>query len=199
MTNTDDQILSALRDRGLDEKLLEAQQLEREETRGDLIMQLLALEDTDEEQGARFATRRNAAERKLREAEAMAAAARRELAEIAHESSLLGSRAEHLRGKIRALADGRIEDALRTLRTYGDRARASFKSRPMTMRTGNMGDRAVSDVGNATEIGDALVTITAAVQQLEALREQPRPDNLPDVLKEIVSPSQNAVRQLVGL
>lgn len=195
----DNEILDILRDRKIDEKLLESRQLEREETRGDLILQLLTVEETDEKQGKQLAARRRAIDKQLREAEASAAAARRERNEIDREAGMLGNRAAKMRGKLRMLADPRIEEALRALRGYADRARYAFKSRTISMRTSVMGDKSDVEESNVIEIGDALATINSAIQQLEILQEQPRGDDLPAVLEEIVSPSRDAVRRLAGL
>jgi hypothetical protein len=199
MSATDKEILDVLRERKLDVQLLESKQLEREAERAPLLQQLVDQDRVDEINGKRYATRHTATERKLREAEAAAAAARRELCEINAEWSAVGACAQRLRGQLRGLSDSRIEDGLATLRTFGDRTRMAFKSKTRQKRVGIMGDKVDTEVGNNLEIGDTLAAIKEAIDRLEVLKEQPRPSDLPAVIEEIVAPCRDRVRRLVGL
>lgn len=199
MSATDKEILDVLRERKLDVKLLEAKQHERELERAPLLQRLIQQDQVDENSGARCAARTATAERKLREAEAAAAAARRELCGITAEWQQIGQAAQQIRNRLRVLADPRIEDGLVALRELGEKARQAFKSRTRQQRVNLMGDMAAVDVGNSLEIGDALAAIKEATDRLEVLKEQPRPQDLAAVIEEIVKPCRNRVRALVGL
>lgn len=193
------ELLDILRDRKIDAKLFESRQLDREKER-DLLLQRLSIEEPDDEKkGQQLVQRRADTMRKLREAEAAAASARRELCEIDAASSMVGFQAERLRGELRLLSDPRINDALITLSGFSDRVRIAFKGGQKFMRSGAMGDKVSVDVGNSLEVGDALATIRSATERLHILQVQPRPADLPTVIEEIVSPCLNMARSLVGL
>lgn len=199
MTTTDQEIIDAVRSKGLDEKIRESHQLEREAERGPLLQLLLQVEQGDEQAAWRYAEERSHAERKLREAEAAAAVARRELSKIHAAASMIGHRAERLRGELRKLADPRINDGILVLRDLGERARMAFKSRPISARVNLFNDRAELGISNSLEIAGALATVKESVDRLEVMREQPRPDNLPGVIEEIIEPCRELVRKIVGL
>lgn len=199
MDNIDNEIIDILRERNIDEKLIESRQLDREKERGELFQHLISQTKGDEEKGKRLAERRSNLEEKLRAAIAAANAARTGLNEINGDMSMVGFRAERLRGKLRSLADPRIEQALCTLRGLADRARAGYKNRTQTMRTSLMGDRADVDIGNSMDIVEVLALITTSMRRLEALQEQPRPADLSAVIEKNVAPCLSAVRAIAGL
>lgn len=199
MSTTDKEILDVLRERKLDTKLLELKQLEREAEREPILLQLIQQDQADDVAGSRCVKNLAIAERKLREAEASAAAARREKREIEAEWSHVGGTSQRLRNQLRWLADPRIEYALIDLRGLSERARGAFRQRTRQQRVNLLGDKATLYIGNSLDIGDAMAAIKEASDRLEVLKEQPRPHDLANVIDEIVSPCLERVRKLVGL
>lgn len=199
MDEVNNEIIGILRERNIDGKLIESRQLDREKARGELFQQLIIQTKDDEEKGKRLAERRSNLEGKLQAAIAAANAARIGLNEINSDMSMVGFRAERLRGKLRSLADPRIEQALCTLRGLADRARARYKGHTQTMRTTLMGDKTNVNISNSMDVADAFALIKTSMQRLEALQEQPRPADLAAVIEKNVAPCLSAVRAIAGL
>lgn len=194
-----DEILDILRERKIDEKLLESQQLEREKERAELLNQLDPQVRADEENNKKLAARRRDVENRLREAEAAAAAARREMCDIESESMRIGFNAERLRGKLRKLADPRIEASINILMGFAGRSRSAFKSKSISVRIGLMGGRSNVDESNSMEIAEALALITAAIERLKNLQEQPRPADVAAFIENNEKACRGAVRKLIGV
>ncbi|MFA7399133.1 MAG: hypothetical protein WCZ98_01505 [Sideroxydans sp.] len=199
MKKLDDEILELLRERNLDEKLLESRQLDREIERNNLIQKLAQQSKDDEEKSRRLAARRMNLEAKLRTARAEAEAASIGLDEIATDQATVGVSAQKLRGKLRSLADPRIEQALCTLRRLVDRARAGYKGRTRLVRKGIMGGTVEKETNNSIEVADAVGQIETAMRSLEDLKEQSRPADLQNQIEKNVAPCLNTVRAIVGL
>lgn len=194
-----EEILDILRERKIDEKLLESQQFEREKERAELLNQLGPQVRADEENCKKLAARRRDIENRLREAEAAAAAARREMCEIDSASSQIGYNAARLRGKVRQLADPRIGASINVLMGFAERARSAFKSKGRSVRLDLMGGRFNVDESNSMEIAEALSLITAAIERLKSLQEQPRPADVAAFIENNEAACRSAVRKLIGI
>lgn len=196
---SDQEIVDVLRERGLDQKLIEARQIEREKARDEIFPQLRSVEQDDDALGKKLAVRRAKATMELQAAQAAAAAARRALAAIEADGAAIGIQSQNLRGRLRLLSDPRIDDALRQLGGIHEKARGAFGAREITSRELISGVPVKTTVGNHDEVNEVLAQVTLARHALEALKEQPRPVDLPGAIDAIVGPCLNLARRLVGL
>jgi hypothetical protein len=194
------ELIDLLRDRGLDAKLMEERQVEREAEREDLLQRLMAQEAADEAVGNKLNGQETEAKRRLRNAEAAAAEARRELMEMGASRSHIGVTANKLRAKLRCLADPRIERDLRALRALEDKVRGAFSIRTTRTRDNPLKPgRTEVSYSNTIEVGEALAAIKQAVDRLEVLYEQPRPDDLTEFIKGVTRPVYDRVHRLIGI
>lgn len=192
-------LVGLLRDRGLDTQLMEERQIEREGERAELLRRALAQEAEDEVAGDRVKAMEDDASHKLAVAAAGAAAARRLMCEAQHQRSHIGVVANQLRGKLRGLADPRIDDAIRDLREMAEKVRAGFTSRSSWSRD-NPFTSGIREIvySNALESAECLAAINVAVDRLEVVREQPRPADLEAFITEQVEPVRTTVQRLIG-
>ncbi|WP_305073467.1 hypothetical protein [Propionivibrio sp.] len=199
MSAVDTEIIDLLKERGLHEKLLDAQQEEREQERADLLQSLMFQEQEDIALSKKLAPIQAELERKVIEAEAAAATARRELCELAAQQGSIGRRAEKLRGQIINLADPRIEEALKELRSMRDKARKSFVSRDGSI----LGDplrpgRQSVTYNNSLEVAEVIASLNEVYDQLEGLKSRPVPSDLVAFIEELLDPCRNKVFRLAG-
>jgi hypothetical protein len=192
-------LVELLRDRGLDTQLMEERQLDREEERAELLRRALAQEAEDEAAGVRVKAMEDDASHKLAVAEASAAAARRLMCEAQHRRAHIGVVANQLRGKLRGLADPRIDDAIRGLREMAEKVRAGFTARSSWSRT-NPFTAGVREVvySNALESAECLAAINVAIDRLEVVKDQPRPADLRAFINDQVEPVRPMVQRLIG-
>lgn len=199
-TLTDDQVLDALRSRGIDKRLAEEEQTRREAERSGILVTLEKLIPEDEANGKRLAALCDETRQAIRLAEAAAAEGRLRLNTLEAEWGQVGARAERLRGALRKLADPGIEAARVRLRSFHDQVRSAFRSRTLTVQVDDVSGRKGEKVeSNGDEIKRVIDAIRAADGKLEALQLAPRPANLSGVIASIVDPVLLRVQRLAGL
>ncbi len=199
ITALGDEVVDALRKLNIAERFAEEQQLEREAERNAILSRLAEQEAEDEVLGQQLAADAEKIKRRGVEAEGRAAIARRELAELQARQASLGSTAVKLAGKLRRLADPRIGEAQAELGNMFDRVRNAFRVTTRTRPALKSSQSIIEEFSNGDSIADLLGKIVTARKRLEEMKEEPRPDDLPNALAGIVNPVRDSVRKLLGV
>lgn len=187
-----------LEESGVLDRLKEDAQTAREEERathlqrlGEVEKRLLELSEADAKQ-----TSGQAAE--VARLEALLAEAKAGLRQRNEELAGLDATANKLRGKLRRLADPRIEAAILKLSDYAEIARQRFRTGEEPIR-GLFVRKVTKTVSNADQVAEVMALARAGRAQLEVLKEAERPANLEAVIAEIVDPVKARLRELAGL
>lgn len=184
---------------GLLGRLKEEEQAKREAERAEDLQKLKTVEARQSELGAAAAKLRAEQAGRVARLEAQLAEARAELNRANEELTGLDATATKLRGKLRKLADPRLDAAILKLQEYSEQARARFQSGTMPVRGGIFRRRSIETVSNAEPIAEIMAEARAGVAQLEALKESTRPENLDAVIASIVDPVKRSLQELAGL
>ncbi len=187
--------IELLRSGGVIDRLKDEAQTAREVERAELLERLQKAEKDEADRVAAIQKNRPALLERVAKLEAELADARRALRQFDGLDVSYVSR-DKLRMKLRKLADPRIGETLSHLRDLIGRAHQGFRSAVVRVRTVN--GKETRTESNALEIGYVVESIRAAIVQLEALEESPRPANLDAVLRQLVEPLEAAVRKLHG-
>lgn len=187
--------LQLLADGGVLDKLKTEAQDAREAERAQLLVKLAEIERAEETRAAELAKVRPPLLEKIARLESELQAAKQELNALAVPTGLA---AERLRGSLRKLADPRIGEAIYKLSDLFDKARHSFRSREVRVRTVT-GRRRIASEGNIDRINAVMENIRTARYALEAMQEAERPADLDAALAELLDPIKLDVRRLHGM
>lgn len=192
------EVAEVLSQAGVIDRLKEDAQAEREKEREGLLGKLEAVEKRRIElaEGAAKETSGKAAE--VARLEAELAKARVGLNQANEELTGLDATATKLRGKLRRLADPRIDAAILKLSDYSEMARQRFISGEVPVY-GIIRRRTTKTVNNAETVAEIMAACRAGQAQLEALQESARPHHLEETIKAIVDPIKIRLRDLAGL
>lgn len=187
--------LQLLADGGVLDKLKTEAQDAREAERGQLLVTLAEIERAEEMRAAELAKVRPPLLEKIARLESELQAAKQELNALAVPTGLV---ADKLRGKLRKLSDPRIGEAIYKLSDLFDKARHSFRSREVRVRTVT-GRRLVASEGNTDRVNAVLENIRTARYALEAMQVAERPADLDAAIADLLDPIKRDVRRLHGM
>ncbi|MDP1906611.1 MAG: hypothetical protein Q8M09_20625 [Pseudomonadota bacterium] len=184
---------------GVLDRLKREAQDERETERNALLAELVQAEQRDQAAGAAAAEGSEKLTAKIEKLEAQLLAAREEL-NLLTAGGAAGIHAANIRGRLRKLADPRIQSAIADVSRFWNMARHRFASRQVPKPAGVFfrGKTAVTE-SNAATIAEIMAACVAAREQLEAMQEAPRPDDLDGVIEHLVGPVRADLRTLSGL
>ena len=200
MADITQEVVDLLHMHSIPERLAEQVQSEREIERAELLARLADQQARDTEAAARLTPKIPGLEKRVIEAEAEAARARRELCEVRGELSHIGTSAEKLKGKLRRLADPRIDAGQNELRTLADKARNAGRVTVHMARLSPFdADRKPVEKSNYLEIGDVLASIRAAINELESFKDMARPADLGERINAMIERCRSDVRKVLGV
>lgn len=191
--------INLLNDSGMLERIREDAQSAREIERTDLLAKLAMIDGDDAATAKRITADLDRAAAEVARLEGELRQARQVLNRISGERGALGFSAEKLRGKLRRLADPRLDLAVLTINELMSKARDRFTASNEMVRNPYTGRRQSVIVSNSETIADLLVNGRQTIAKLEAMKEAPRPDNLPDLIEAMVRPLRDDVRRLIGV
>lgn len=187
-----------LEESGVLDRLKEDAQTAREEERAALLQRLDEVEKRQLDLSEAAAKQISSQAAEVARLEALLAEAKAGLKQQNEELIGLDATANKLRGKLRHLADPRIEEAILKLIDYTEMARQHFHTgeRPIG---GLFKRKTTVTVSNAAQVAEVMAMARAGRAQLEVLKEAERPANLEAVIAEIVDPVKARLRELAGL
>lgn len=200
MSNEVIEAIDLLASAGVIDRLKNEAQAERELERAELLDKLLAIEEQDTTLGAVLADGIVRLSGVIADLEKKLARARGELSKTTAERSALGTNAQQMRFRLRQLADPAIDAAIVDLTHVAERARREFRATteysPVDPISGKRTARAIS---NGEPVSQLLEACATARGQLEALKEAPRPADLPEIIDRLLVGVRANLRALVGV
>jgi hypothetical protein len=193
MSETIEEVAGLLRNSGILANLAADAQAEREVERLSLFERLQAAEQAEQARAEKLRGKRDELRKRVDAAETTLKQARAALAELEAGGSMT---ADKLRGQLRRLADPAYLKALAELSRLFDQARHGFQVGHGVVRTLH-GKRPITE-SNSLQIAETLAAIRETRLRVEAMQEQPRPDDLPEVLEGLLSPLRLGVRSIAG-
>lgn len=193
MTNLSEAV-KLLENSGVLANLAADAQAEREVERLALVEKLRTAEAAEHERCEKIQQKRDEIQKRIDRDEASLKLARAELQQLEAPGAYFTI--ENLKGKLRKLADPAYAKAIIECGKLWDKARNTGRSSRGVARTLN-GRREIAD-SNYLEVGDVMTTIREAERVIEAMQEQPRPDDLDQVLEAMLTPLRQSVRSLGG-
>jgi hypothetical protein len=195
MTTSLHEAVQLLSTGGVIDRLKDEAQDAKEAERVALLARLAEFEQAEAKRAATLEKVRPALEKRIAELEAELKATRHELAALDTWTSITGDK---LRGKLRRLADPRIDQAISQLSELAGKARDGFAGGTRRVRLLTGGHR-MERISNGLAVSDLLAGINGAKREMEALQEAKRPDDLAAYLAEKIEPFKQAVQKLHGL
>lgn len=192
MLATNATVVKLLEQVGAMDKIREAAQVDREAERAAILEEMDAQIAKDAEIAATCAEAEAKVLAKIGKAEAELAAARKALADLRGANSMSGFRVEKLKGKLRRLADPRIDQAIRECHDLFDRARHGFGVGTVYWRN-RRGESTPVQASNATSVAERMADCRTAIATLEALQVAARPDDLDAVIEIILAPLRTKI------
>lgn len=193
MSETIEEVAGLLRNSGILANLSADAQAEREVERAALFERLQAAEAAEQASAEKLRGKREELLKRVDAAEISLKHARAALAELESGGSMT---ADKLRMQLRRLADPAYVKALAELSKLFDQARHGFQVGHGVVRTLH-GKRPITE-SNSLQIAETLAAIRETRLLVEAMQEQPRPDDLPEVLEGMLTPLRLGVRTIAG-
>lgn len=189
-----------LSERGVLDRLKVEAQSERELERAGLLEKLIGIEAEDAARGAELADEVAKATSEIAKHERALNEARLKLNNLIARNAGLGVMAAQIRNRLRDLADPAIDEALINLSLISELARREFRSATVYSRPDPLtGKRSPIDESNSESIDYILHECADVRMQLEALKEAPRPADLPAIIERLLSGLRLKLRTLMGV